>query len=74
MDFLTDTFTSTGFSLLSAHSPDVGGTWTRDAGSLTNIFMSGGECTINSSGNVGYTNSAAPPGADYSARRVSGEW
>lgn len=67
MDFLTDTFTFAGFTLLSAHSPDVGGAWTLDAGSGNDMFVASGQCSMTGGGAVGYTNSAAPPGADYSA-------
>ena len=67
MDFLSDTFTSGGFGLLSAHSPDVGGAWTLDAGSGNDMFVASGQCSMTGGGAVGYTNSAAPPWADFSA-------
>lgn len=68
MDFLTDTFTGVGTPHLSAHTPDVGGAWTLDAGSSVEMGLTNfGECSIAGGGDVGYTNSAVPPGPDYSA-------
>ena len=63
--FLSDTFTDTDGVLLSAHTPDGGGTWTKNS-----AYTPGAEIFANTVGTIGGTtnhyHSGTPASADYS--------
>ena len=66
MAFITDTFTDTDGVLLSAHTPDSGGSW-----ALNSAYTATGEINTNRARSTAgsatnYYHSAVPPSADYS--------
>ncbi len=66
--FVSDTFTDTNNTLLSAHTPDTGSTWTKISGSGSTdlkIFSNKLENKTLSFSLMIYANDAAPGSADY---------
>ena len=61
--FITDTFTGSNGTLLTAHTPDSGGTWTIDGGTEGSIFTNR---IMQTSSTIAY-HSATPPSANYRA-------
>lgn len=71
MTFASDTFTDTAATLLSAHTPSGGGSWSQHASASATaaIDSTGGRAQTNSAGtslNAAYLLSPTPPSADYS--------
>ncbi len=66
--FVSDTFTDTNNTLLSAHTPDTGSTWTKATGSGTTDLKIFSNKLVNktfSSSLMIYVNDATPGSPDY---------
>jgi len=62
--FLSDTFTDTNGTLLSAHTPETGGSWTKRSG-FSNLTITSNKAVGSSNFNNVYTNAAVPGGNEY---------
>jgi hypothetical protein len=65
MAFASDSFTGTAGTALTAHTPDVGGSWT-NPGSISSVLSNANRVRGNTAGNESdHLNQGTPAGADY---------
>lgn len=64
--FVTDTFTGTNGTLLSSHTPELGGAAVLNPVSSGTAVINTGRLVTSASGTAFYTYPATPPSADYS--------
>lgn len=65
-DFLYDTFTAADTTVLSSHTPETGGTWSRNTGATSSTFAIYNNAVRNNAGGfTNYYNSATPTGSEY---------